>query len=176
MNSSNNICLELEDKLQDMFILTLPIERVEIRDCDSRFIRVLGYIGIVLVLPIWVSIWLLDNFVFLVYCFRNGFDYKVLSFTSFNDGTPYHLVGRITNRIKVEICCEEHPPPHFHVFVDGIKHSFRIDDCEHINGGKLDPKIKKKIKKWYLNNRNSIITMWNETRTKNCKVGEYIGK
>lgn len=176
MNSSNDICLKLEANLQSKFILTHSLGRVEIRDCNSKLIRILGYIGIVLLLPIWISIWLADNFVYWLYCIKNGFEYKVLSFTSFNDGTPYHLAGRITNRIKVEICSDEHPPPHFHVFVDGIKHSFRIDDCEHIHGGKLKPNIKKKIKKWYLNNRDPIITKWNETRIANCNVGEYRGK
>lgn len=173
MGNSDDITSKLEENLQNEFILTNSQGRVEIREGNTKLIRILGYLGIVLLLPIWTSMWLIDNFIFWIYCLKSGFEYEFLSFTSFNDATPYHLVGRITNKIKVEVCSDEHPPPHFHVFVDGVKHSFKIDDCELLFGSKLKPNVKRKIKKWYTNNRESIIENWNKTRISDCNVGEY---
>ena len=173
MSSNSKTISKLEESLQNEFILTQSLDRTEIRDANSKTLRIFGYLGIALLLPIWTLMWIIDNLFFLIYCLNNGFDFNILSFTSFNSGTPYHIVGPITNRIKVEVCSNEHPPPHFHVFIDGTKHSFTIDDCTHFEGGKLKPNIKKKIKKWHSTNKQEIIEKWNETRISDCKVGKF---
>jgi hypothetical protein len=72
---------------------------------------------------------------------------------------------------KVEVYAKEHPPPHFHVRCAGGKASFRISDCNMLNGDlAADDRI---IKKWHAKNKSKIIRAWNESRPTDCSVGKY---
>jgi len=81
-------------------------------------------------------------------------------------------VGRVAG-CKVEIYSKEHPPPHFHVVRDGESNSFRIDDCSPLNENGGLKKYFRNIQKWYLENHEELIRVWNETRPSGCPVGEY---
>lgn len=165
--------IQLEQNLRNEFIYEYSTNRIEIKEIEVIWGRILGYLGILLLFPLWLLFWVTDNLFFWIHCKKFDTPYKILSFTSFDSGTPFHQIGRIENRIKLDISSNEHPPPHFHVFIDDKKFSFRIKDCAQISGGKIKSRDKRKIIKWYSNNRNFIIKEWNEKRPTNCKVGEY---
>lgn len=83
------------------------------------------------------------------------------------------LVERF-NGMKIEIYSNEHPPPHFHVISAGNKASFRLDNCELLDG-KFPAKQRRKIEYWFhnMNAKHALIEIWNKTRPDGCVVGEY---
>jgi hypothetical protein len=80
------------------------------------------------------------------------------------------LVDRI-NGLKIEIYSNEHCPPHFHVVFQNKTGSYRIKDCEEMEGN-LTP-YNRNIRKWFKKNKELLISTWNETRPANCPVGPY---
>ncbi len=75
--------------------------------------------------------------------------------------------------LKIEIYPNEHTPPHFHVKSPKIDASFRIDNCECIEG-KVSSGIYNIILYWYTNGAKALlIDKWNSTRPTNCVVGKY---
>jgi hypothetical protein len=93
------------------------------------------------------------------------------------DGTicrTRHLVARLDD-LKIEIRSDEHAPPHFHVTAKGgIDCSFAIDDGRKLKGD-LSSVQEKKIKRWYIYSRPTLIKTWDETRPDGCEVGAYRG-
>jgi len=83
------------------------------------------------------------------------------------------LVGKIKG-LKVEIFSHEHPPPHFKVTYQGESNNFSIDDSTPLNGTRLK-KWFRNIKKWHLENKDTLIKYWNENRPTDCPVGKYKG-
>jgi len=80
-------------------------------------------------------------------------------------------VAQIRN-MKIEIRSNEHAPPHFHVVSPEIDASFRIDNCEILNG-KISTKDYKKIKYWHQSGKSMLIETWNLMRPTDCVVGLY---
>jgi len=74
--------------------------------------------------------------------------------------------------LKIEIYPNEHPPPHFHVKSPNINASFKIKDCDKIDGT-IDFKDYKKIKHWHKKSKELLIEAWNESRPTDCVVGNY---
>ena len=79
------------------------------------------------------------------------------------------IVDRI-NGLKIEVFSIEHPPPHFHVYGNGINVTFSINDCSLIKGD-IGGREKSLIKWWYNRSRKNLIQIWNETRLSDCPVG-----
>ncbi|MBB1276329.1 DUF4160 domain-containing protein [Pseudoalteromonas sp. SR43-3] len=84
-----------------------------------------------------------------------------------------HLVERLGS-LKIEIYSDEHPPPHFHVITPNSKASFRLDNCELLEGN-LPNKYKRKVEYWFYekNAKKALISFWDKTRPTNCTVGKY---
>ena len=75
---------------------------------------------------------------------------------------------------KIEIFANEHPPPHFRVKYQNMVANFRISDCHVENGdSELVRKYGKNIKRWWKENKQHLIQIWNERRPADCPVGEY---
>jgi len=166
--------MDLEQTLKNEFSFKYSTNRTEFHEVESVWGKIVLVLSIILLFPIWLFFWILHNVMFWFECKRNCAPFKPFVFTSFETGTPFHKIGTIENKIRLDISSNEHPPPHFHVFIDDNKYSFRIKDCSQLNGAKLKSKDKKKILNWYNMNRNHIIKVWNDTRPCHCKVGKYI--
>tara|TARA_R110002051_G_C8439349_1_gene454810 strand:+ start:50 stop:403 length:354 start_codon:yes stop_codon:yes gene_type:complete len=82
------------------------------------------------------------------------------------------LVSRIRN-MKIEIYSNDHNPPHFHVKSsdNSINATFRLDNCEHIQG-KIDSKDRKRIEAFYedVEIKDLMKKMWNKSKEKNRKL------
>ena len=93
-----------------------------------------------------------------------------------------NLLGAITllenndtlapNGIKIEIYPNDHVPPHFHISANGNNASLAIDDCRVLKNSGFDPKVIKNIQDWFLNSKDRLIEVWNETRASDCMVGK----
>ena len=163
----------LEKSLQKKFKFQYQTNRVNINEFESDFQKLLVISGIILFFPIWIIRWGLDNLFFWFYCLKVDIPFKFFPFTSFRPGIPFYKIGTIDNKIKIDISSDEHPPPHFHVYIDNRKYSFDIKNCNQINGKKLRAREFKKISTWYSENRELIIKIWNDTRPTNCSVGYF---
>lgn len=82
------------------------------------------------------------------------------------------LVVRFSG-LKIEIFADEHPPPHFRVKSGGDTANFRIDNCEPINGSEVIIRRRREIRKWHKENKQALITKWNESRPSDCPVGKF---
>ena len=171
MRNENDIILE--QSLQELFTYRYSSNRIEILEIESVLIKSFCLFGLVILIPIWTVQWGLDNLFFWIHCSRNDKPFKFFSFTSFDSVTPFHQIGIIDNKIKFDISSVEHPPPHFHVYIDKKKYSFDIKNGHQLKGGKLKSREIKKIKSWYLDNRKLIINTWNNTRPTDCPVGPF---
>jgi len=74
--------------------------------------------------------------------------------------------------LKIDIYPKEHAPPHFHVLSPTIDASFRIDNCELLNGN-ISGSDHKKIRYWHKYAKQLLIEKWNSTRPTHCSVGFY---
>lgn len=83
-----------------------------------------------------------------------------------------HLVEQLGG-LRITINANEHPPPHFHVWHQGMDASFLILDCEHLKGN-LTERQRRAVKFWFENSKALLIGEWNKTRPSNCPVGEFI--
>lgn len=81
-------------------------------------------------------------------------------------------VGKFKD-VKIEIFANEHPPPHFHVKTNKGKASFKISDCELVDGDHFVSRRQKEIRVWHAQHKEDLIKFWNETRPSDCPVGEY---
>lgn len=83
-------------------------------------------------------------------------------------------VDSIKGGLTIEIYSNEHAPVHFHVKNSDINASFKIDNCEYIEG-KISADNIKKVQYWYnsFDNRQKLIDAWNKTRPDKCPVGGY---
>jgi hypothetical protein len=81
------------------------------------------------------------------------------------------LVANIRG-LRIEIYPKEHAPPHFHVLSANIDASFRIDNCELLNGT-ISSSDHKKILYWHKYSKQLLIEKWNSMRPTNCPVGFY---
>ncbi len=77
---------------------------------------------------------------------------------------------QIIDEAKIEIYHEEHSPPHFHVLTKNENVSIAIESFKILNG-RLKKSTLKKVKYFYDNNRDLLISFWNSTRPSNCMVG-----
>jgi len=82
------------------------------------------------------------------------------------------FVGKVKGA-KIEIFSNEHPPPHFRVFYQGSSANYTISNCDRINGDGQLQTFEKNIKKWWKNNKDRLIEIWNERRPSDCPVGPY---
>lgn len=83
-----------------------------------------------------------------------------------------YMVDRFMG-LKVEIFSNEHPPPHFRVKYQSSTANFSIEDCSLLNGSGEVLKYEKNVLKWWKQNKQQLITIWNERRPSGCPVGEY---
>lgn len=77
---------------------------------------------------------------------------------------------QIIDEAKIEIYPEEHGPPHFHVKTKNEDVSIAIESFKILNGS-LKRNTLRKVKYFYDNNRELLISFWNATRPSNCRVG-----
>jgi Domain of unknown function (DUF4160) len=75
------------------------------------------------------------------------------------------------NGMSIVIQAREHPPPHFHVRFAGSNASFRIEDGSRVPNVKGLEKYDHNIRKWWSENRCTLIDTWNRTRPDKCPVG-----
>lgn len=73
--------------------------------------------------------------------------------------------------LKIELFAREHPPPHFRVKTGGQTANFRIKDCHKMNGG-LEVHYRA-IRQWHVENKQMLVSAWNEHRPDGCPVGPY---
>jgi hypothetical protein len=73
--------------------------------------------------------------------------------------------------MTIVIQADEHPPPHFHVRFAGGNASFSIADGVRLPKVKGLEKYDHNIRKWWANNRCTLIDTWNRTRPDKCPVG-----
>ena|SRR5271156_4366709 len=90
-----------------------------------------------------------------------------------DDGTLCFIKRRVdeVEGMKIEIYSNEHSPPHFHVKSAGLDASFRIENCELINGS-IGSRERKIIEWWHERCKTKLVSIWNETRPTNCPVGQ----
>ncbi len=79
-------------------------------------------------------------------------------------------VGQI-GPLKIELFSKEHPPPHFRVSCQGETANYRISDCLKLNGG-LE-RFDRNIRQWHAQNKQKLISTWDDRRPTNCPVGAY---
>lgn len=75
------------------------------------------------------------------------------------------------NGMTVVIQSNEHPPPHFHVRYAGQNASFDISNGERLPNVKGLERHDRNIRKWWEENRCTLIEVWNRTRPSGCPVG-----
>ncbi len=81
-------------------------------------------------------------------------------------------VDRVKN-VSIYVYSNDHSPPHFHVKCSGMTASYRIHDCELMEGT-LGHKEDKIVKYWFDTlGKPRLIKVWNETRPGDCTVGRY---
>lgn len=83
-----------------------------------------------------------------------------------------HFVGFAAGCVKVEIFSNEDPPPHFRVLYQGSSANYRIADCSRRDGSGQVLRFEKKIKRWWVSNKQHLICKWNCTRPEACPVGK----
>ncbi|MBC7348464.1 MAG: DUF4160 domain-containing protein [Candidatus Aminicenantes bacterium] len=91
------------------------------------------------------------------------------------DGTVIKTKEQIARigGVVIEVYSKEHPPPHFHVRYSGKNASYRIDNCERVEGS-LGTKEDKIVKYWFeKEGKDILIDAWNRTRPGDCSVGRY---
>lgn len=78
------------------------------------------------------------------------------------------------NGMSIVIQALEHPPPHFHVRFAGGNASFNIEDGTRLPNVKGLEKFDHNIRKWWSDNRCTLIETWNRTRPDQCPVGSMV--
>ena len=91
------------------------------------------------------------------------------------DGTVIETKEQIVRigGVIIKVFSKEHAPPHFHVIHSGKEATYRIENCERIEGS-LGSDKDKIVKYWFDGDGKSIlIDAWNRTRPGDCSVGKY---
>lgn len=78
----------------------------------------------------------------------------------------------VVRGLKIEIYFNEHPPPHFHVKSANIDASFRIENCNLLNGN-ISRKDQLAVRYWWKHAKTNLIDVWNQARPTDCLVGRY---
>ena len=92
------------------------------------------------------------------------------------DGTVVETKEQIARigGVIIEVFSKEHAPPHFHVRYSGKKATYRIENCERMEGnlGREEDEI---VKYWFNKGggKSNLIDAWNRTRPGDCSVGKY---
>jgi hypothetical protein len=90
------------------------------------------------------------------------------------DGTVIETkeqVARIGGVI-IKVYSKEHAPPHFHVKYSGKQASFKIENCDILEGN-LNNNEEKIVKYWFkIGGKFNLIDAWNRTRPDDCSVGK----
>jgi len=74
--------------------------------------------------------------------------------------------------VKIYVYPKEHPPPHFHVKVDGKDYTFEIGDCSPLDG-KIGNRAQTIVEYLYNTGGKKLIEdAWDKTRPDNCPVGK----
>ena len=73
----------------------------------------------------------------------------------------------IVHGLSIEIYPKEHAPPHFHVLSATIDASFRIDNCDLLNGT-ISRSDLQKIRYWHKLSKRLLIEKWNSMRPTDC--------
>jgi len=75
--------------------------------------------------------------------------------------------------VIIEVYSKEHAPPHFHVRYSGKNATYRIANCESLEGS-LGANEDKIVKYWFeKGGKDLLIEAWNKTRPGDCSVGKY---
>ena len=101
--------------------------------------------------------------------FRDGVQFFTREYKG--DIRTRELVGSYRG-FKFEIFSREHPPPHFRAWYQGQSASFSIDTCERLRGNKGLEQNESAIRKWWKDNKEKLIEVWNRTRPDDCPVGK----
>jgi len=92
------------------------------------------------------------------------------------DGTVIRTKAQITRvgGVIIEVYSKEHAPPHFHVRYSGKNATYRIDNCERLEGS-LGTNEDKIVKYWFKKGggKDLLIDAWNKTRPGDCSIGMY---
>jgi len=85
------------------------------------------------------------------------------------------LIAKVEG-VRIEVYPKEHMPPHFHVSYNGHHATYRIDNCELMNGS-LGSKEDRIVKYYYLKQggKKVLEKAWTNTRPGDRLVGEYTG-
>lgn len=77
----------------------------------------------------------------------------------------------IVRNVRIEIYVKEHPPPHFHIRLQGQSASFDICTGKLLRGDARRVPYQA-IRNWHKNNREKLIETWNNLRPSDCPVGK----
>ncbi|MDI6697993.1 MAG: DUF4160 domain-containing protein [Candidatus Saccharicenans sp.] len=78
--------------------------------------------------------------------------------------------------VRIEVFPREHMPPHFHVCYNSRHATYRIDNCELLEGS-LGHREDKIVQYWYLKQggKKAVEQAWKKTRPGDLQVGRYEG-
>ncbi|MBC7350160.1 MAG: DUF4160 domain-containing protein [Candidatus Aminicenantes bacterium] len=92
------------------------------------------------------------------------------------DGTVIETKVRIAqiDGFIIEVFPKEHAPPHFHVRHAGKRATYRIDNCDTLEGS-LGTNGDKFVKYCFEKEgiKELLIEIWNRTRPGDCSIGKY---
>jgi hypothetical protein len=71
----------------------------------------------------------------------------------------------IIDGIRIEIFTDDHPPPHFHVKVGGMRAKFDIASGTLLKGS-LDKRSMRKVRQWMTLNGDLLMQVWISSRPK----------
>jgi len=75
--------------------------------------------------------------------------------------------------VRIDVYPKEHMPPHFHVSYNGHHATYRIDNCELMNGS-LGSKEDRVVKYWFdQSGKTKLEKAWNKTRPGDHTTGKY---
>jgi len=91
------------------------------------------------------------------------------------DGTVVETKEQIARigGVIIQVFSKEHAPPHFHVRYSGKQASYKIKNCDRLEGN-LGSSEEKIVKYWFNGRgKSELADAWNRTRLGDCSVGKY---
>jgi len=67
-------------------------------------------------------------------------------------------------RVKVQMFCGDHNPPHVHVYGGGHAALIRIEDGEYL-AGSLPARIRRRVLAWIADHRDELMALWRTYRS-----------